>query len=71
MVHFQDNAIIDGIRKHDRAVLRYTYAQYYPMIRFFIIRNHGNDLDAEDIFQEAIVAIFEKYGKKGHGDKCQ
>jgi RNA polymerase sigma factor (sigma-70 family) len=64
MVHFSDNSIITGIRTCDRTVLRYIYAQYYPMVRYFIIRNHGNDLDAEDIFQEAIVAIFEKSRKK-------
>lgn len=64
MLHYTDKAIIEGIRSHDRAVLGYAYAQFYPMIRFFIIRNHGNDLDAQDIFQEAIVAIFEKSRKK-------
>jgi RNA polymerase sigma factor (sigma-70 family) len=61
---YNDKAILIGIRARDRAVLRYVYAQYYPMIRYFIIRNHGNDLDAEDIFQEAIVSIFEKTRKK-------
>ncbi len=64
MVHYSDKAIIDGIRANDRSVLRYTYAQYYPMIRYFILRNHGNDLDAQDIFQEAIIAIVEKSRKK-------
>lgn len=64
MIKYTDTAIIEGIRARDRGVLRYTYAQFYPMIRYFIIRNHGNDLDAEDIFQEAIVAIYEKSKKK-------
>jgi RNA polymerase sigma factor (sigma-70 family) len=60
MTHSTDNSIITGIRTNDRSVLGYIYTQYYPMIKNFIIRNHGNELDAEDIFQEAIVAIFEK-----------
>jgi RNA polymerase sigma factor (sigma-70 family) len=64
MVVYTDKAILNGVRTRDRAVLRYIYTQYYPMIRYFIIRNHGNDLDAEDVFQEAVVAIFEKSRKK-------
>lgn len=64
MVVYNDKAIVQGIRMQDRAVLRYIYAHYYPVIRYFIIRNHGSDLDAEDIFQEAIVSILEKSRKK-------
>jgi RNA polymerase sigma factor (sigma-70 family) len=34
------------------------------MVRFFIIRNHGTEEDAEDLFQEAIVAVYERVSKK-------
>jgi RNA polymerase sigma factor (sigma-70 family) len=64
MMHYSDTAIIEGIRMRDRGILGYTYAHYYPMVRYFIIRNHGCDMDAQDIFQEAIVAIYEKTRKK-------
>jgi RNA polymerase sigma factor (sigma-70 family) len=57
---YSDEYIIEGIRSRDHDVLKYAYEQYYPMVRYLIIRNHGNDLDAEDTFQEAMVAIFEK-----------
>ena len=60
MERYSDAQIINGIRNQDHEVLNYAYEEYYPMVRFLIIRNHGNDLDAEDIFQEAMVSIFER-----------
>jgi hypothetical protein len=64
MVHYTQYGIIEGIRRRDKDVLKYVYKQYFPMVRYFIIRNQGSEEDAEDIFQEAVVAIFERVRKK-------
>ncbi|NTV83647.1 MAG: sigma-70 family RNA polymerase sigma factor [Bacteroidales bacterium] len=64
MVHYTQYGIIEGIRRKDKDVLKYVYRQYFPMVRYFIIRNHGSEEDAEDIFQEAIVAVCEGLRKK-------
>ncbi len=60
MIKYSDAHIIEGIRNREHDVLKHIYEEFYPMVRLLIIRNHGNDLDAEDIFQEAMVSIFEK-----------
>jgi len=52
------------MRRNDKEVLRYVYKQYLPMVRYFIKRNHGTEEDAEDIFQEAIVAVCQRVKKK-------
>jgi RNA polymerase sigma factor (sigma-70 family) len=57
MVHYNQHSIIEGLRRNDKEVLRYLYKQYLPMVRYFIIRNQGSEEDAEDIFQEAMVAV--------------
>jgi RNA polymerase sigma factor (sigma-70 family) len=64
MVHYTQYEIIEGIRCRDKDVLKYVYKQYFPMVRYFIIRNHGSEEDAEDIFQEAVVAVYERVRKK-------
>ena len=64
MVHYTQYGIIEGIRRRDKDVLKYLYRQYLPMVRYFIIRNQGSEEDAEDMFQEAIVAICERIRRK-------
>ncbi len=64
MVHYTQNGIIDGIKRQDKDVLKYVYRQFYPMVRHFIIRNHGSEEDAQDVFQEAVVAIFQRVRRR-------
>ena len=60
VVHYTIEAIIKGLKNSDNELLRYVYKKYYPEIRFFVIKNSGNDDDAQDVFQEALVAIYKK-----------
>jgi len=52
--------LISGIRQRDSDVLDSIYRSYFPVIKKMVMNNHGSKLDAEDIFQDAVVAIFEK-----------
>tara|TARA_Y100001954_G_C15711775_1_gene553413 strand:+ start:295 stop:861 length:567 start_codon:yes stop_codon:yes gene_type:complete len=52
--------IIEGIRQNDVVRLDYVYKKFYPQIKFFVTSNSGDEDDAQDIFQEAIVIIFNK-----------
>ena len=70
MVHYTQYSIIEGIRRRDKDVLKYLYRQYLPMVRYFIIRNQGSEEDAEDMFQEAMVAICERIRKKNLALDC-
>lgn len=36
------------------------YRQYFSMIRYFIMKNSGNEDDAHDVFQDVIIIIYEK-----------
>jgi RNA polymerase sigma factor (sigma-70 family) len=70
MVHYTQYGIIEGIRRKDKDVLKYVYKQYFPMVRYFIIRNQGSEEDAEDMFQEAVVAIYQRVKKKSLALDC-
>jgi len=63
-ISYSDKAIISRIltgvkAPHDEA-LRYLYKTYYPFIRGFVVKNNGDEEDAADIFQEAIVVLYNK-----------
>lgn len=58
--HYSEQDLIIGIKDRNRDVLAYLYQQYFPMIVDFVLKNSGSRDDAQDLFQEGLVVIFEK-----------
>ncbi len=56
----QERQLLEGIALNDRAVIEGIYRDNYPMIQSFILNNNGNSDEARDIFQEAMIVIYEK-----------
>lgn len=44
----------------DRLVTAYIYNEYYPTVTKWIKSNGGEEADADDIYQEAIIVLYEK-----------
>ena len=57
---FTDTELIEGIRARDPKVLQAIYQHFFPLLRAWISRNQGSEEAARDIFQEAMVVMFEK-----------
>ena len=55
-----DLTLIKGIRMHESPVLQYVYDTYYPIIEGYIIHNQGSREQARDIFQEAMIVVYNK-----------
>ena len=60
MKRLSDEEIIAGLRKRDNRVLQYIYKNTYNPVKQLILNNAGSENDAEDIFQEALIIIFQK-----------
>lgn len=60
MIEYSNLDLLNGIRRNDTIVLQYIYKNFYSKINFFIKKNSGDDDDANDVFQEAIIIIFRK-----------
>lgn len=58
MSRYSHEEIIDGVRRRDNRILKYIYKHYYTAIFRFIVTNSGNEDDAKDIFQEAVIVAF-------------
>lgn len=60
MIVYSNLDLLNGIRRNDTIVLQYIYKNFYSKINFFIKKNSGDDDDANDVFQEAIIIIYRK-----------
>lgn len=54
------NTIINGILSGNHAIIKAFYEKHLPQVKSFILKNSGNESDAEDVFQDAMVFIYEK-----------
>ena len=61
---YTTEAILEGIGMSNNDVLNYIYKKFFPSIRNFIENNNGNEEDARDLFQEAIIVIYRKMEKE-------
>jgi RNA polymerase sigma factor (sigma-70 family) len=55
-----DNEAILGILNNSEAMLKRIYIAYFPMVLQLVISNNGNEDDAKDIYQEAIIVLYNK-----------
>ena len=55
-----DSEVILGILNNSESVLKRLYIAYFPMVLQLIINNNGNTDDAKDIYQEAIIILYNK-----------
>ena len=56
----QDNDLLEALAANDANAIETIYRDNYSAIKAFIIKNNGYADDARDIFQEAMIIIFEK-----------
>src|SRR5687768_4001830 len=55
-----DNTLLDKLKTEDSSSFKLLYKFYFPSVASFIKQNCGNNEDAEDIFQEAIIVLLQK-----------
>ena len=55
-----DNEVILGILNNSENVLKRLYIAYFPMVLQLVINNNGDSDDAKDIYQEAIIVLYNK-----------
>ena len=60
MIDYSNMELLNGILKNDTIVLQFIYSKFYSNINFFIKKNNGDEDDANDIFQEAVIIIYRK-----------
>lgn len=66
-----EKALLQGLASNDRKAIESIYKLYYKMVQALIVANSGTADDAKDIFQEAIVVLYEKATSGAFELSCQ
>jgi RNA polymerase sigma factor (sigma-70 family) len=53
----QDQRYIDGLLSNDRVIIGEIYTRYASKITALVLKNNGSEDDAQDVFQESLIAI--------------
>jgi len=64
-------ALLEGLAKNDRQAAEALYRQHYSMVQSMVIHNNGTTDDARDIFQEAMIVLYEKSRSGSFELNCQ
>ncbi len=56
----QERQLLEALALNDASVIEAIYRDNYPVIQAFILNNNGNSDEARDIFQEAMIVVYEK-----------
>lgn len=67
----EENALIRGLATNDANAIEKIYRDNYSSIQTFIVKNNGYPDDARDIFQEAMIVLFEKSKSESFELTCQ
>lgn len=52
--------MLEGIASSDRELIKKFYSENFKYISKYILQNSGNLEDVEDVFQDALVLVYEK-----------
>ena len=55
-----DREVVLGILNNSEEALNRLYLGYFPMVLQFILNNSGDEADAKDVYQEAIIVLYNK-----------
>ena len=55
-----DSEVILGLLNNSETVLKRLYITYFPMVLQLVINNNGTHDDAKDIYQEAIIVLYNR-----------
>lgn len=66
-----ETALLEGLARNDRSAVETIYTQQYAMVQTLIINNNGTAEDARDVFQEAMIVLYEKARSGSFELNCQ
>lgn len=55
-----EQLLLQGLAKSDKKAIETIYKENFNMVQSLIINNNGDGDDAKDIFQEAMIVLYEK-----------
>ena len=66
-----EKTLLEGLARNDRMAAETIYRDNYNMVQSLVINNNGSTDDARDIFQEAMIVLYEKAKSGSFELNCQ
>ena len=66
-----EKALLEGLAINDRKAVETIYRQNFNMVQSLILNNNGSSDDAKDVFQEAMIVLYEKARSGNFELNCQ
>jgi RNA polymerase sigma factor (sigma-70 family) len=66
-----ENLLLQGLARNDKKAVESIYKDHYNLIQALVINNNGSSEDAKDIFQEAMIVLYEKVKSGKFELNCQ
>lgn len=66
-----DSWYLKGIQESSQEVISAIIADFFPMVRDYVLKNSGTIEDAEDIFSDTLEAIYRNVHQKGLTLSCK
>jgi len=61
----RDKELLEGLARDDDKALKTIYLDNFPAILRMVLQNNGTEDDAKDLFQEAMIVLYEKVQQGG------
>ncbi len=65
-----DEQLLAALARGDRHATSVLYKKNYPIVRGWMVKGGADEADVSDIFQEAMVVLYEKAGEPGFKMTC-
>jgi RNA polymerase sigma factor (sigma-70 family) len=66
-----ERSLLQGLGKNDKKAIESIYKDNYNLVQALVINNNGTTEDAKDIFQEAMIVLYEKVQSGTFELNCQ
>jgi RNA polymerase sigma factor (sigma-70 family) len=60
MIIYSDEILIKGLKEQQTSCIRQLYKEFFPLAKSIVERNSGSIEDAEDVFQDGMVVLYQK-----------
>ncbi len=66
-----ETVLLRGLARNDRKAVETIYRENYNMVQALVVKNSGNIDDAKDIFQEAMIVLYQRVQSEAFELNCQ
>jgi RNA polymerase sigma factor (sigma-70 family) len=70
-VEINEKLLLQGLARNDKKAVETIYKENYNLVQALVVNNNGTVDDAKDVFQEAMIVLFEKVQTGSFELNCQ